>query len=117
MVSCCRSALSLNATNCRKRKLASSWGDKVSTDKRRRTSSTPNGLGSAGAPLQSSSGGAAISYGRVVFTADALAIKTMPDLKGICRMRGLPVGGKKDLVVERILKSQAGPYDSGAGGP
>lgn len=86
------------------------------SDKRRRTSSTPNGLDSTGAPRQASTR-ACVSYGRVVFTADALGQKTLPDLKDICRTRGLSMGGKKNQLLQRILTSQLGPYLDGAEGP
>eukprot|EP00892_Ulva_mutabilis_P006447 jgi/Ulvmu1/4174/UM019_0153.1 len=78
----------------------------VPADKRRRTSCTPNGLDITGGPPQSSADAGDISYGRVVFTADALAIKTLSDLKDVCRSRRLPVGGKKTQLVHRILTSQ-----------
>lgn len=102
---------------CRKNSKVSS-SENPSSSKRaassRAASSTPFGLtsgqsqGTAAAPPATDATGAAVSYGRVVYTEESLSTKIQSDLKQICQKRSLPVSGKKKVLIDRILTGQLG---------
>jgi SAP domain len=64
-----------------------------------------------------SSGASQPKFGRVVYTTDALVMKTLKQLKKVCKSRSLPVSGNKQDLVQRIVKSQLGPDADGSAGP
>ena len=98
---------------CRKSSKAASAEEPPSS--KRVTSSTPFGLtsgqpqgASAVPPGTDAYGSEPVSYGRVVYTEEGLSSKTHADLKGICQKRSLPVSGKKQVLIDRVLTGQLG---------
>lgn len=80
---------------------------------KRATASSPFGLTSSqplgGVPPPSNADAhGAVAYGRVVYTEEGLSTKTQADLKEICQKRKLPVSGKKQVLIDRILTAQLG---------
>jgi hypothetical protein len=83
---------------------------------KRTPTSTPYGLnnGHSVASGRHSGEDAGATYGRIVYTQDALVGKSLAELKEICHGRGLPVSGKKQILADRILKSQLSKFPNGA---
>jgi hypothetical protein len=69
------------------------------------------------ADVAGSRGASKPNLGRVVYTTHALVMKTLKQLKEICKSRSLPVSGNKQDLVQRVIKSQLGPYAAGSVGP
>lgn len=102
---------------CRKSSKAASSENPPSA--KRAASSTPFGLtsgqpqgGTTVPPGNDANGGEPVSYGRVVHTEEGLSSKTQAELKSICQKRGLPVSGKKQVLIDRILTGQLGAGSS-----
>lgn len=67
-----------------------------------------DGAGPSNTQDASGSGASVVPRAQAAFTRPQLAKKTIKDLQTILRAWGLPVGGRKDELVDRVLANQRG---------